>query len=411
MKTLKLLLLPLLLGASFLSTRGADINPAFLYYRAFLLSPTLSQSDSDYLYTNNWRGQKLPERLGKLVEGYDDEFKMARQAAQSSMPCDWGIDMSAGPQTLFPQLARAKGLALAAQLRVPWHLQNGNQAQARDDLLTTFALARNLPRDGTLISMLVQFAIEAIASSTIAQNFGQFSPATLQQLADGLDALPPRRTVAESVESEKALFLDRTIQKILELQRQNPGNDARVMEETHEFMGFNNEVQGTLWEPLTNAAGGTSDGILRLLRDEEGFYDSFTNFLRLPYSEFKAQKPVFLEQMKSSNPLVTTIGPALVKAREREFRILATLAILRAGIDHKLHGESTLAAAIDPCGDGPLAFSRFSFEGVDRGFELKSTFNLGGNQAVLIFVEKSGPPFQVDGNYPGRPLAQVAPGQ
>jgi hypothetical protein len=90
---------------------------------------------------------------------------------------------------------------------------------------------------------------------------------------------------------------------------------------------------------------------------------------------------------------------------------LATLAILRAGIEYKLHGEPALSAANDPCGNGPLAFSRFTFEGVDRGFQLSSAFNLGRNQAVLIFVEKSGPPFQVDGNYPGRPLTQVAPGQ
>src|SRR5215475_918176 len=301
MKTLKLLLLPLMVLTGDLLHAGessrADINPAFLYYRAFLLSPDLSQSDSDYLYTNNWRGQKIPERLGKLLDGYDNEFKLARQAAQSSVPCDWGIDMSAGPQTLFPQLARAKGLALAAQLRVPWHLQNGNQAQALDDLLTTFALARNLPRDGTLISLLVQFAVEAIASSTIAQNFGQFSPATLQQLADGLDALPPRRTVAEAAESEKALFLDRTIQKILELQQRNPGNDSRVMEETREFMGFNHEVQSNLWPPVATASGGTSEGILILLREEEGLVDGFTNFLRLPYSEFQTQGPAFLEQI------------------------------------------------------------------------------------------------------------------
>ena len=101
MNTLKLLVLPLVLAGILLNARGesshTDINPAFLYYRAFLLSPNLSQPDSDYLYTNNWRGQKIPERLGKLVDGYDDEFKLARQAAKSSAPCDWGIDMSAGP--------------------------------------------------------------------------------------------------------------------------------------------------------------------------------------------------------------------------------------------------------------------------------------------------------------------------
>src|SRR3974390_1086549 len=99
MKTLKLLLLPLVALAGTVNGRGessrTNINPALLYYRAFRVSPNLSQPDSDFLYvSNNWRGQKLPERFGELMDNYDNEFKLARQAAQSSAPCDWGIDMS-----------------------------------------------------------------------------------------------------------------------------------------------------------------------------------------------------------------------------------------------------------------------------------------------------------------------------
>src|SRR5208283_1248461 len=104
--------------------------------------------------------------FGKFFAGYDSQFKLVRQAAQAAVPCDWGIDFSAGPATLLPQLARAKAITQAAHLRVMWELQHDRQADARDELLATFALGRNVSRDGTLISALVQIAIEAINCNT-----------------------------------------------------------------------------------------------------------------------------------------------------------------------------------------------------------------------------------------------------
>jgi len=400
----------LVLTGTLLGSRGenfrTDINPALTYYRAFLLQPDLPQVDSDYLFTNSWQGQKLSRRFGDLVARYDSQFKLARQAAQAAVPCDWGIDMSSGPATFLPQLARAKALAQVTQLRVPWYLQNGRQEDARDELLAAFALARNLPRDGTLISTLVQFAIEAIECSTVAANFGQFSPEVLQQLAAGLDALPAQSTASDCVGTEKALFLDWIRRKVLELQQQNPAADPKVMEGIRGLMGFEDqpEEQSNLWQRVTEAAGGTSEGVLKLLRAREQFTENVADFLKLSYQEFETREPAFRDAIeKSSNPFVATSVPSFIKARQREFRMQATLALVRAGIEYKLHGEAGLNRVSDPCGNGPFAFRRFVFQGVDRGFELRSAYNLGRNQAVLIFVEKEGPAFQVDGNFPGRP--------
>src|SRR5205814_9063347 len=131
-----------------------------------------------------------------------------RQALGSNLPCDWGIDFRPVPATLLPHLARCKATMIGARYRVAWHLQNQHQADARDDLLAAFTLARNIGRDGTLISVLVQIAAEAIASDTLAENFGRFSPETFQQLVDGIDAAPARATVAASIAFEKIAFHD-----------------------------------------------------------------------------------------------------------------------------------------------------------------------------------------------------------
>ena len=213
-----------------------DINPALIYYRAAQLAPDLSPADRDYLFANDWRGRKLPARFGALVARYDNEFKLVRQAAHATVPCDWGLDLGAGPFTLLPHLARNRAVAQAARLRVMWALQQGRQADARDELLAAFALGRNSATDGMMISALVQIAIETTVCSIVAENFHQLSPETLKQLADGFAAAPPRGTMAACIPVEKSSFPDWLVGRILELQKENPGNDAKVMAEIQELM-------------------------------------------------------------------------------------------------------------------------------------------------------------------------------
>ena len=53
-------------------------------------------------------------------------------------------------------------------------------------------------------------------------------------------------------------------------------------------------------------------------------------------------------------------------------------------------------------GNGPFAFQRFVFKGVDRGFELKSAYAGADAPFAMIFVEKEGPPFHIDGPHIGQ---------
>src|SRR5436309_2027133 len=273
-----------LLGAS----ARTDINPALQYFQAFNC-PDLSQADRDYLFQSDWRGQKLPDRFGEQAARYDNQFRLIRQAAQATVPCDWGIDISAGPATLLPHLARCRGIAQAARARAMWYLQHGKQAEARDDLLAAFVLARNSAHDNILISALVQVAMENAILAAVAENFYQFSPETLKQLAAGFAAAPPRTTMAACIPTEKASFADWLEGKVLQLQKDNAGNDAKVMAGIEELVqGF--EMGGDeqpnpprrLWGQLLKASGGTSEGILRLLREEAPLYERLAVIMALP---------------------------------------------------------------------------------------------------------------------------------
>ncbi len=411
----------------FLSVPGArgepfrtDINPALLYYQAFLLAPDpMSEADGDYLGSKNGKGQRLPERFGKIVAGYDNQFLLVRQAAHATGPCDWGIDLSAGPNTMLPWLGRAKAISRTAQLRAVWDLQHGRQEDARDDLLAAFVLGRHAGSDPILIGALVQNAMEGLDYGTVAQYFGEFSPETLKQLADGFDAAPARLTMAACMPSEKH-FVVWMSRKLLELQQAHPGDDAKVMAGLRECgVVMAMEVVGNtnFWPRLVTASGGTSEGVLKLLRETEPLFPRLADIMALPPAEYETQAKQFLTEIhKSQNPFFTGFdflltgwpfpGQQKLQIRPGEFRVQVQLAMVHAAVEYKLHGESGLKSVMDPFGNGPFDFQRFVFKGVHRGFELKSAYAGADAPFVMIFVEKEGPAFHITGPDAGKAIAQ-----
>ena len=236
-----------------------------------------------------------------------------------------------------------------------------------------------------------------------------------KQIADGLAAAPARGTMAACIPMEKSSFPGWLADKILELQKANPGNDAAVMAGTRELLaGFEgtdegqpNQTRANFWEQVTKAAGGTSEGIVKLLRDEVQLYDRLAAIMALPQPEYDGQAKQFSAEIeKSTNHFVTLTFPAFEKARQKEFAILVELAMVRAAVEYKLNGEPGLQSVTDPCGQGPFAFERFVFDGVDRGFQLKSAYAGRGFPEVLIFVEKDGPPFRVNWKNAGQALSK-----
>jgi hypothetical protein len=408
----------LMVGAVFTARSDdfrTDINPALRYYQAFILAPDLSPTDRDYVFEREWQGQKLPERFGTSIARYDTQFKVVRQAAHATVPCDWGVDMTPGPATLLPHLGRCREIVRVARLRAMWSLQNGQPADARDDLIAGLTLARNSSGDGTLISTLVQIASENIVCSAVAENLYQFSPEILKQLEAGFEAAPARTTVANCMVAENALFHDWLVGKIVELQRKHPGDDAMVMEETRDLItsldnpegGQTNQPQHNLWSQVTKASGGTSEGVIKLLHDD--LYKRLPAIMALPRNDYEEQVKQFDSEVQSSgNPFVALTFPSIMKCRAKEFAALVELAMVRAGVEYKLNGEAGLKNVTDPCGQGPFELQRFMFQGADRGFELKSAYSGRGFQEVLIFVEKDGPSFHVAGAKAGEPLAESA---
>lgn len=410
MKAIKLLVLGALcasIGSSLAAQKfRTDINPALRYYQGFLEAAQVAESDRQYLFTNEWRGQPLDQQFGDLVAKYDYQFRFLREARHSQAPCDWGIDVTSGPDALLPGLAPAKATALVTRYRVMWHLQNGRQAEAKEDLLAAFALGRRVSHDGVLISSLVQIAIENIIGSIIAENFFQWEPETLREIGAGLEAAPPRGTIARCIATEKIAFHDWLLRQFQTLQKDSGADDAKTVGEMRNLLtrieGESNP-DSNIADRFVKAAGGTSEGMVKLIREMAPLYDRVSVLMSLPYGEFDSQMRLFMTEVRSHpNPLVPMFFTVFEKCRTKEFAIEAKLAMIRAGIAYRLHGEAGLRSVHDPFGIGPFAMRRFVFEGEDRGFELKSAFKDRGHDEVLIFVEKNGAPFMIDGQNAGK---------
>ena len=398
-------------------TFRTDINPALLYHQGFALRPELSQQDHDYLFTNEWRGRVLDERFGKLISGFDNSFKLFRRAAKAQVPCDWGADLTDGPEAMLPGLAKAKLAAQTARLRAMWHLQNGKPDETRDDLLAAFALGRQLSTDRVLISTLVQFAIENIVASIIAENFYQLPPQTLAQLAEGMESAPREGLVADCINIENTSFSGYFVRKIAEYRAEDEGRAlarfreffARLMdsEETPKVKAARNafeQSEGAIkTEKIIAAGGGTLDGVTRLFQELPRLYEQVERILRLPVSEYQKPMAEFEAMVEAHpNPLVQEFFKVFDNCRKKEFATQSTVAMAHAAIAYKLRGEEGLRSVLDPCSGQPFEFERFIFEGVDRGFKLKSKFRSRDFDEVLIFVEKPGPLFRTTGKTAGQ---------
>ncbi|MSU61712.1 MAG: hypothetical protein EXS31_04825 [Pedosphaera sp.] len=388
------------------SASRTDINPALLYWQAVAVMP--DRSAQDHLFTNEWRGRGLDDEFRKLIVSYDSSFKLLRHSARQKAPCDWGYDISEGPELFLPSLAKAKSFAQAARLRMRWDLEDGRPDDARDDFLAAFVLGRQLSTDGVLISALVQIAIENILASGLAENWFRLSPETLRQIMDGIAAAPARGTIAQCVPTERIAFRDWLTRKIEKLQKVS-NDEHEALKGARKLLTSlaSDEGEGPASpkaDQIIEAAGGTTAGLLRQLKELDALYDEAEVLMRASYSQFLPGIRAFNEKVQQHpNKLVQVFFPAFEKCRLKEFAIQVKIAMLRAALAYREKGEAGLSQVVDPLFNEPFQFRRFQLDGVDRGFELTSKMRYMDDwNASLIFIEKDGPAFNLDGKNAGK---------
>ena len=142
------------------------------------------------------------------------------------------------------------------------------------------------------------------------------------------------------------------------------------------------------------------------LHELDALYDEAAVLMVLPYGQFLPGIKAFKEKLaKHPNLLAHVFFPAFEKCQLKEFASEAKLAMLRAAQAYRLTGEAGLSQVPDPLFNEAFQFRRFEFEGTDRGFELGSKMRYMNDwNASLIFIEKDGPAFYLDGKNAGKPV-------
>ena len=364
--------------------------------------PDLAPDDQKHLLETDWRTRPMDEKAGELALRFDQTFRLLRDAAASKAPCDWGVDMSRGPEALLPHLAKAKRCALTAVLRARWFVQQGKPDAARDDLVAAFVLGRNVSQDGTLISALVQIAMESIITVHVVQQWPELQTDTIRSILIGIDNAPPRGTMANCMQIERVGFYDWLIRRIHEIQAKYPANEQKALQEISKLLDGAISEEGQqhpgFGASVIQAAGNSISGLLEYVGQLDPLYREMEQVMALPYAEFQPALQQLQQKISGSpNLLAHEFLPAVSKVRLREFRILARLAMVQAAYQFRLDPANGLRSVPDPYGNGPFDYSRFVLDGIDRGFKLKSALLTPDFTEVLIFAEKSGAAFRVDG--------------
>ena len=187
---------------------GTTPNAAVIYWQAFSAMPELTEEESK-LYGEAVAGKvaaSAPELQPILARFSTALAEMYR--AGTVKPCDWNLDINAGPALLLPHLQKARDLARAATLRAGSRFEAGQVDEAIDDVFATLTMGRAGDANPTLISLLVDYAIERLATDVLAQNLNKLDPEQLDRVADMLASLPPAATIDECMRWEERIFVD-----------------------------------------------------------------------------------------------------------------------------------------------------------------------------------------------------------
>ncbi len=145
--------------------------------------------------------------------------------------------------------------------------------------------------------------------------------------------------------------------------------------------------------------------MLRYLAELEPMYRELERVMALPCADYLPAIERLEKEIRSSpNLLAQELLPAVLKVRDKEFKALAWLAMIRAAYAYRIDPAQGLEKVVDPFGDGPFSYRRFVLDGVDRGFILKSELRNPDFPEILIFAEKTGAAFYVDGPLAGQKI-------
>ena len=116
------------------------------------------------------RTEPMPEEMKALITQYvadNNEALELLHAGAAIEHCRYPIDLSAGIETLTPEMSEIRPGIFMLKLEAFLHAENGNGESAMRSVKSCFGIARSLAKEPITISQLVRSACQNLAATTI----------------------------------------------------------------------------------------------------------------------------------------------------------------------------------------------------------------------------------------------------
>ena len=206
-------LCPLLLLAALLPLRAEPvkyppINPALLYWTAMAAQTPLNGAQTEEL--TKMANGKIPPDEAKISFPFlnIDAEEMMRKAAQSPVPCDWGLPKENGPAVSLIYVIKMQELQKALLAKAELCFAQHRTTDGQDLLLDAHRMDRHTAAGEESWSWYVATIDDDLATRNAARHCLGWDEGTRRDHAAKLKALPPMPTLQESFRLEQATYTD-----------------------------------------------------------------------------------------------------------------------------------------------------------------------------------------------------------
>jgi hypothetical protein len=288
--------------------------------------------------------------------------------------CEWGVDYEDGLRLILPHLGKMRTLTLLTALHARHEFEQGHWQAGAEDVTALLRLARHFESDPLMFHHLVGYVIETSAIEAAAPYLSELKSVLPKIAGAVLDGPPTGATLQQLVVNEKQVGGLWLIKELKKAETRKEGSWQGVWKEVFDAP---NEEGGGSYRDLAKSAQ-TFKQAIKLIEDLLPYYDQLAKVVALPWKEFDAQYPKFVQKAKAASPLAEFFLPNMGKLVAAQRRVQTRRALLQAALAVAQGGRDKLKDFQDPFGKGP-----FEYRALDKGFELKSKLLFKGQPVTL----------------------------